>query len=162
MGTKIYSTPYASVTATKNLAISELSASDLALLSETSNDVVETTTYSPLDRPEKWTFACKKVSDVYANTGIANTAIPAGRSGVQIMVRHDSVTQVTDSDDGSYLKQLPMSMWTCVRVPVNELITEVQILAELQRGLAGCFGDGEDVSSSRLASLVRGALRADN
>lgn len=159
---KVYSKPYPSDLGTKSLLISKLDAKDLALIAESSDEVEEQTTYSPLDRPEKWTFGSKQVADVYKNTSIATSAKASSVRGVQLMVRHDCVIQVTDDADASYLRQLPLSCWTCVKVPVNELVTTDLALEELQRALAGLFGDGEDVSSSRLGELIRGALRADN
>lgn len=160
---KNYSTPYDSVAeSSKEVKISVLNSSDLSLTSEKTDEVTEQTSYSPLSTPELWTFGCKPVQDVYKNTNIQASARPSSSRGVQIMVRHDAITTVTDSADANYLKQLPMACWTCIRVPLNELITEDQILAELKRALAGLFGDGQDVSSARIAELVRGALRADN
>lgn len=160
MGTKSFSTGYESSTATKNIAIGVLNASDLSLLEDEPEQCVERLVASPMDRPEKWTFGCKVIPDVYKNTGIASSAKPSSTSGVQIIVKHESVTAVTDSDDADYLKHLPQVSYYVQRVPVNNLMTAEMALQEAKRMLSGLFGSGDDVTSARLAELICGALRA--
>lgn len=161
---KIYSTPYSMSKEgeTKALSIGVLSSSDLAPVSETAEKVVEKNVNSPLDRPETWTFACTEVADAYKNSGISPQCKPASVRGVQIMVKHESITQVTDDTTGAenYLKQIPYSVHLVVRTPINELVTSDAVLAEVQRTMAGLFGDGTDVTSGRLKELLNSALKA--
>lgn len=161
---KIYSTPYSMSGASekKSLSIGVLSSSDLAPVSETADKVVEKNVNSPLDRPETWTFACTDVADAYKNSGISPQCKPASVKGVQIMVKHDSITQVTDDTVGAenYLKQIPYSVHFVIRTPINDLVTADAVLAEVQRTIAGLFGDGTDVTSARLTELLNSALKA--
>lgn len=160
MGTKSYSTGYESATATKNIAISVLNAADLSILEDEPEQCVERTIASPMDRPERWTFGCKSITDVYKGTGVSTAAKPSSTSGVQIIVKHESMTAVTDSEDANYLKQLPQVSYFVQRVPINDLMTADMALQEAKRMLAGLFGSADDVTSSRLAQLICGALRA--
>lgn len=160
---KQFNTPYTFDDATtKSLSIGILNAADLALTADEPDRAVEKNTSSPLDRPETWTFAISDVNDVYKNTSIASASRPSSIRGVQVMVKHESVTQVTDDAAGAenYLKQLPFSVHVVVRTPINELVTADMVLQEVQRTFGGLFGDGKDVSSSRLKDLLNSALKA--
>lgn len=153
-----YTTSWSAETDTLSLSVYALPASSLALTSEAADTVKESLISAPLDRPEQWEFAKKDVSNVYSDTTIPASARPSSSRGVQIMVKHTSFTTVTDSANADYLKILPIVSWTCVRVPVNELTTANMALEEVQRLLGGLLED--EVSSSRIAELIRGALKA--
>lgn len=156
---KVKSYSFDSNATTKNLPVFELGASDLSLISETADTCVEVSTSSPIDRPEKWTFGCKSIENVYKNTGISASVKPASVSGVQIMVRHDQTMQVTDDALSTYTRQIPLCSWICAQVPVNDDVTEDDILLEIKRMLSGALPDGDAVTAARVKQLIRSALR---
>jgi hypothetical protein len=154
----VYTTSYAAETSKIDIEVSSVPANTLTLITESADQVEESLVSAPLDRPEIWTFGSKQVADVYRDTTVPSSAKPASSRGVQIMVRHDSSTTVTDSADTNYYRVLPFASWICVRVPVNELITADQVLEEVKRMFGGVLRD-ED-TSGRLAELIRNALKA--
>lgn len=161
---KIYSTPYTMGDGNeKSISIGIVNGSALAVVADDAEKVVEKNTSSPLDRPEKWTFGCTEVADAYKNTGISPQCKPASTKGVQIMVKHESITQVTDDTVGAenYLKQIPYSCHIVVRAPINELVTADAVLTEVRRTIGGLFGSGNDVTSARLTDLLNSALKAE-
>jgi hypothetical protein len=156
---RTYTTSYSNELGSLAITVSKLPASSITLTGESADQVTESLVSAPLDRPETWTFGKKDVADVYKDTSIPTSARPVTSRGVQIIVRHDSFTAVTDSDNADFFKVLPMSSWTCLRVPINELMDADQCLAELKRMFAGVLGSAD--TSARLAEMIRGALRAD-
>lgn len=155
----IYSTNYSSQTGTKSIAISVLNGTDLDLTSEDSSEVVEKLAEGPIDAPEVWRFGQQDVADVYKNTGVETAAKPSSVRGVKILVEHKSVRTVTDDSDANFLKKLPSKTTITHTCPLNELTRVDDVLQDIERALAGLFGDSDDVSSSRLASMIRGKLR---
>lgn len=153
-----YVTSYHDETSTISTEVSAVPANSLTMVSESADQVVESLISAPLDRPEIWTFGNKQIADVYRDTTIPSSAKPASSRGVQIMVRHDSYTTVTDDLGFADMRILPFASWICVRVPVNELITADQVLQEVKRMFGGVLRD-ED-TSGRLAELIRNALKA--
>lgn len=155
----IYSTNYSSQKGTKSIAISVLNGTDLDLTSEDSSEVVEKLAEGPIDAPEVWRFGQQDVADVYKNTGVETAAKPSSVRGVKILVEHKSVRTVTDDSDANFLKKLPSKTTITHTCPLNELTRVDDVLQDIERALAGLFGDNDDVSSSRLASMIRGKLR---
>lgn len=153
-----YTTSYAAETTSISTSVSAVPATSLTLISEDPDLVTESLISAPLDRPETWSFGKKDVSDIYKDTTVPSSAKPASSRGVQIMVRHDSSTTVTDTENPDYFRILPFASWICVRIPVNELITADQVLAEVKRMIGGVLED-ED-TSARLSELIRGALKS--
>lgn len=144
----------------KNLGLLPISAADLAVLQDEPEECIESTIASPLDRPERWTFGRKTIDNVYKDTGIQLAAKTVSTRGAQILVKHEAITEITDSDTPNVVKQVPMVSYLVVRAPINECIDADDVLLEVSRMLAGAFGDGTDITSGRLANLIRGALKA--
>lgn len=153
-----YTTSYsASVANLMSLPVYQLDPGTIVVISDDPGVVKESLTSAPLDRPEIWEFASRAVDNVYKDSTVPVIARPTSSRGVQIMIKHGSFTTVTDSDDSTYYKVLPMASWTCVRVPLNELITADLVLDEIKRLTGGLLGT--EATSARLAEMVRGALK---
>jgi len=153
-----YTTSWASQTDTLTLPVFAVPASTLTLVSEAADTVKEVLISGPLDRPETWEFARKDVQNVYSDTTVSASTRPTSSRGAQIMVKHSSFVTVTDSEDAAFVKYLPLVSWTCVRVPINELMTSDLVLDEVKRMAGGLLSD--QVSSARINQLIQGALRA--
>jgi hypothetical protein len=76
------------------------------------------------------------------------------------MVKHSSFTTIVDSEDADFLKILPFTAWTCIRVPVNEYLTAAMAYDEFLRLSGGLVGNA--ASDARIAQLLSGALRPNS
>lgn len=155
----IYETNYSTQKGTKSIAISVLNGNDLDLTKEKTDEVTEKLTAGPLDMPEVWRFGSQEVDDVYKNTGIETAAKPSTVKGIKILCEHRCVRTVTDDTDANFMKKLPSKTTITHTCPLNELTRVDDVLADIERALSGLFGDNDDVSSSRVASMVRGKIR---
>lgn len=113
---------------------------------------------APVAYPEKFRTAVSEISDIYKNTGIANTLMAPTRKGRNILSQLTEVWTVTDSVDTTYLVALPVSCHIVLKVPDHPAITASDIITLIGRAVSGLYETG-DATGSRLQALMRGALK---
>jgi len=138
----------------------------MAKLNYTSNFVVKsdvpgnciiTNTSSPMDRPENIRYGYQEVQDVYKGSGIDPAYYGNSRKGVSVVAQITEVQRVVDSEDASYIVDLPMAMHLVIKVPAHQLITPAVVYTMLGRLMAALHNEAGD-DSTKLTALLRGAL----
>lgn len=147
------------VSTTKNVAIPTLSwAVDYKTKVDTPDEVVLTNVTSPLDRPETIRFGYTEVKDVYKNTSIDASVYAPTKRGVQLLAQINDVYSVTDSVDAEYRVDLPVQAHMVIKVPASEVIT-ADVVKELVLRSVASFFNTADVTSEKIAAMIRGSLR---
>jgi hypothetical protein len=117
---------------------------------------------SPVDTPERFTFAISPLRDIYKATDIAVANRPYSSRGASILCKYDGYITLTDSAVADFLKIVPVSVRTVLEVPLlGRYIAASDILAMLSRQAGMLFtGDTAETSmSARLNELIRGVLK---
>lgn len=144
--------------ATKNVAVSQINASDFVVTQRGTEDVTETNLSSGLATPECFQFGRRIVKDIYANTSVDTAYKCPSKTGIKILLNWTSTGTLTDDKDVSFRQDFPLSVRTTITVPASDYIGADDVLAILQRAWGGAFEDGTDVTSARISELLRGAL----
>lgn len=152
---KGYST--ASETALVTAAVGFDYGADFRVKSNTPGEAKLVNTTTPIDRPEIMRIAYSEVNDVYSNTQIDTSVQATSHKGVQILVQLTEVWSITDDTDAEYRVDLPISAHLVLKVPASELIASSDVLALTNRLIGGLY-DGQAVDTTRVQSLLRGAL----
>lgn len=154
------------LSATKNVAVPQLSyATDFSVKTDTPNEVVITNVTSPLDQPETIRFGIQNIRDIYNGTSVDPTAMSVARQGVSLVVQLNDILRVTPEESstscccGEGFQDYPISTHIVIRTPVASPITADVVLSVVKRNIAALFGEGADVTSARLNSMLRGALK---
>lgn len=154
-----------SVAATKNVAIPELSyAKDFSVKSDTADECVITNATSPLDQPETIRFALQKIGNIYNGSQVNPAAMSVSKQGVSLVVQLNDVLRVTpDTTDtcccGAGYMDFPISTHVVIKAPLVQYVDADTVLSVVKRNIAALFGEGTDVTSARLNSMLRGALK---
>lgn len=152
-----------SVTTMLQLPIPTLSyAKDFSIRTERAEEIILTNTTSPLDQPETIRFAIQNVGNVYAGTPVAVESQSVTKRGVQLLIQLNDILRVTPDEEATTCGcfapyDLPISAHIVLRVPLNSNVSADVALQVLKRNVAALF-DG-DVTSARLNSMLRGALK---
>lgn len=112
---------------------------------------------SPLDQPENIRVQASEISDVYKGTSIDPSAYAANRKGLSIVAQVNDILRVSESTDINYQVDLPLSCHIVLKVPQNSNVTADNVMALAGRALA-CLFDSDQVTSARIANLLRGAM----
>lgn len=158
LGTNSTDTPQTGVSDVK-LTIPALNYSaDFRVMVDRPEEAVITNITSPLDEPERFRFAHQSVADVYKGSGVDPTLYYATRKGTQILCQLTEVLPVTDSENPLYRAVLPLSCHLVIKVPNNDLMSAEVVTSYIERMLAGLYEVQAGSQTSRLRSLLRGAL----
>jgi hypothetical protein len=130
---------------------------DFRVKSNTPGEAKLVNTTTPIDRPEFMRFAYSEIKDIYNNTDIDDSVKAISHKGVQILVQLTDVWSLTDDTDASYRVDLPVSAHLVIKVPACEYISSADVLSLANRMNGGLY-DSQTMDSSRLQSLLRGAL----
>jgi hypothetical protein len=133
-------------------------AVDWRVKSDKAGEVVLTNITCPTDRPEKIRIAYSTVANVYSGTGISSTVYAPTKEGVSLLIQLTETLSVTDSVDADYRVDLPVSYHMVMKFPASEFIDESVVETGISRLLSVLYETGE-TSETRLASLIRGALK---
>lgn len=154
------------VATTKNVAVPQLSyAADFSVKAETSSEVVLTNTTSPLDQPETIRFALEPVRNVYNGTAIDPSAQSTSKNGVSLLVQVNDILRVSPETGesgcccGDGAMDFPISTHIVIKTPLVQYIDADTVLSVVKRNISALFGEGTDVTSARLNSMLRGALK---
>lgn len=112
---------------------------------------------SPLDRPENFRFAYSEIANVYEGSKVDPSYLGTSKRGVSVLCQVTDIYSLTETTDPTYRVDLPVSAHIVLRIPACEYITADMVKALAVRAVSGLFGTGE-VSSARIASLLRGSL----
>lgn len=130
---------------------------DWRVKSEANGEAVLTNLTSPIDAPERLRFAVSDIKDVYKNTGIDPLTAAPSKKGVSVLCQLTDTWTVTDSEDATYVVNLPVAGHIVLRIPANENITSDMLKLFVGRLIDGLFETGLS-DSTRLRALSRGVL----
>lgn len=125
---------------------------------EVPGEVVTTNLSCPVDQPETFRFAQRKVANVYASTDVDPSAYLPVRQGTSTLVELREVWVETDSTDATYKKLIPVKCGITLTLPAYGGITADMALALARRALAGTFETGV-ATSTGFAALLRGVMK---
>lgn len=144
---------------TKNIAVDTIVPSSYVVTSQLPDEVVESNLSSPLGRVEKLTFGRRSVKDIYANSTSIDPAYKSpSRSGIKVLVNWESVASLTNSEDPTFRMDFPISSRLTVTVPASDYLTADNVNMLIKHHIGALYGDGTDVTSARIAKLLKGAL----
>jgi hypothetical protein len=123
----------------------------------TPGNCVVTNVSSPMDRPENIRYGYQEVQDVYKGSGIDPAYYGNSRKGVSVVAQLTEVQRVVDSEDASYIVDLPLSMHLVIKVPAHSLITPAVVYTMLGRLMAALHVEAGD-DNTKLTALLKGAL----
>lgn len=118
------------------------------------DEVILTNVTSPLDRGERIRLAVSRISNVYQNTGISESAKAPSSKGLSILCQ---LTNTLRCESALGNVDLPVSVHLVIKVPAHEDITAAVIETQLGRLLSGLYETG-DTTTSRLSAIMRGSL----
>lgn len=144
---------------TKNIAVDTIVPASYVVTSQLPDEVVESNLSSPLGRVEKLTFGRRSVKDIYANSTSIDPAYKSpSRSGIKVLVNWESVASLTNSDDPTFRMDFPISSRLTVTVPASDYLTADNVNMLIKHHIGALYGDSTDVTSARIAKLLKGAL----
>lgn len=144
---------------TKNIAVDTIVPASYVVTSQLPDEVVESNLSSPLGRVEKLTFGRRSVKDIYANSTSIDPAYKSpSRSGIKVLVNWESVASLTNSEDPTFRMDFPISSRLTVTVPASDYLTADNVNMLIKHHIGALYGDGTDVTSARIAKLLKGAL----
>lgn len=148
-----------STVTTKNIAVDTIVPEAYVVTSQLPDEVVESNLSSPLGRVEKLTFGRRSVKDIYANSTPIDPAYKSpSRSGIKVLVNWASVASLTNSEDPTFRMDFPISSRLTVTVPASDYLTADDVNMLIKHHIGALYGDGTDVTSARIAKLLKGAL----
>lgn len=116
-----------------------------------------TSIVTPLDAATDVIFDYRTIKNVYQNSPVAGLNQPINTFGAEFHTQRNEIwTETSTSLEASTQILHPISGQLKVKYPMSSLITEEMILDFILRLLSGLF---DDDTLSRLAALMRGALR---
>lgn len=127
-------------------------------ISDVPGETVTTNLSSPVDQPETFRFAQRKVANVYAGTDVDPSAFLPVRQGTSTLIELRQVWVETDSVDTAYRKLIPVKCGITLTIPSYGNITADQAMVVLKRTLAGAFETGVGTSTG-MAALLRGVMK---
>lgn len=113
---------------------------------------------SPVALPETIRVAYSVKPNVYANSILDKSLYAPSKQGWQVLSQLDTTWSVTDSDDPTLEIALPMHAHLVISGPMNDLIDADAVMTHLIGRLLGTLFETGSITSSRLESLMRGAL----
>lgn len=144
---------------TKNIAVDTIVPSTYVVTTQQPDEVTESNLSSPLGRIEKFTFGRRSVKDIYANsTSIDPTYRSPSKSGIKVLVNWESVASLTNTENPTFRMDFPISSRLTVTVPASDYLTADNVLMLIKHHIGSLYGDSTDVTSARLAKLLKGAL----
>jgi hypothetical protein len=130
---------------------------EYATAKDNGDDVDLTNVLTPLDAPTHFRYSIQNIANVYKQSDIsAEYRLPVTK-GASLLMAHDEVWTVTDTDDVSFKKQFPVSAHLVLKVPQNGFITATDV-RNLIQDLLGAIGIKSGALTGRLDQLLRGAL----
>lgn len=133
-------------------------AVDHTPISDVPGEVVTTNLSCPVDQPETFRFAQRKVQNVYAGTDVDPSAYLPIRQGTSTLIECREIWVESDSVDTTYRKLIPVKCGITLTVPSYGNITADQVLALLRRTAAGAFETGVSTSTG-ISALLRGVMK---
>lgn len=112
----------------------------------------------PVDQPETFRFAQRKVANVYAGTDIDSSAYLPTKQGTSTLIELKETWVETDSEDPSYRKDIPIRVGVSMTLPSYGNVTADLVLAALLRAVGGAFEHASSTSAG-IAALQRGVLK---
>lgn len=146
------------VTATKNIAVADLSyTTDYTKVTDEPDEaVIGNTTSTELTSPESIRYGVSQVANVYTGTSTDATSQFPSRKGVQILVEINENYRAVNSVTGQEV-DLPCKGRIVLRVPSNSAVNATLLQDLLTRTIAAAFATGK-ITSSRVVELARGSL----
>lgn len=133
-------------------------AVDHDILSDVPGEAVTTNLSSPVDQPETFRFAQRKVANVYAGTDVDPSAYLPVRQGTSTLIEMREVWVETDSTDATYRKLIPVKVGITLTFPSYGNITADMALASVKRCASALFETGVGTSTG-IAALLRGVMK---
>jgi len=129
---------------------------EYVLKENSATSALYTNIQSPLGKPENIKYSCRRIADVYANTGIDKVYWQPTRRGVEIYTQLVQNWSAVDSDvpeNPEYV--LPVSASISLKIPENSLISVTDVEDLLKRTLGALYAG----NTSHLAEFLRGATK---
>lgn len=142
----------------KNVSIDTIDPDEYVTTSQLPDEVVETNLASPMGRPEKFTFGRRIVKDIYANSDVDTAYRCPTKAGIKLLVNWETIASLTESTDPTFRMDFPISIRTTVTVPASDYLTADNVLLLVRHQFGAMFAGSTDVTSARIAKLLKGAL----
>lgn len=144
---------------TKDIGVDIIDPDSYVVTLNQPDEVNEANLSSPLGRVESFTFGRRVVKDIYANGSSIDPAYKSpSRTGIKILINWNTVASLTNSEDATFRMDFPIAIRQTITVPASDYLTADNVLMLVKHYLGALYGDSTDVSSSRLASLLKGSL----
>lgn len=134
----------------------KLDPATLILVNEDPYKVTYSTQTISNDMPEYWEFGATPFN-VYNNTAISKMNQANSAMGRQLLIKHTAMKRQFDSTDYNYYKLAPLTSWTVIKAPINEIVTVTDIQNELRR-MAGGYIQAA-ANTAVIEKMMLGGLR---
>lgn len=135
---------------------------EFSLISEVPGKVVYGDRTAPVDRPANITIAQRSRANVYAGTSIDPSMYLPTKRGLDTLVEITQVLEVTDDQDTTYLKQVPVRLALTMTTPITSAVDDSTLYALVFRLIQAVTQPNLDVEAgfnAGLDGLLRGILR---
>lgn len=147
---------------TKNVSIYDVNwNADFALQSDEPGDCVVVNTTGFTDHPETVRFAINDVANAYTGTGVDPANMAPNKQGFSLLVQTNDLLRVTDSENPTYQKDLPVSCHIVVKSVRDSDLTPDAVEFAIKRMIAALYNT-DVTDSSRINELLRKALKPAN
>lgn len=133
-------------------------SSDWRVKSNKPEEAILTNLTAPTSYPETLRFARRSVANIYNGWDVERALWLPTKVGFELVGQLKTIYGLADSADATYEAALPISTHLVVKAPNNELITPTVVLSHIRRLLNGFYEIVSSTQTSRLPSLMRGAL----
>jgi hypothetical protein len=145
-------------TATKNIAVPDLTWADYAKTQDEPNEaIVANTTSLEVTSPETVRFACSNVANIYDKTSIDPTMQASVKAGTQVMTELKYFVRATNQISGQEIL-LPFKGRTVLVIPKFPAVTAEAVEYALKRTHAINYDSDGSIDASRVIELTRGSL----
>jgi len=145
-----------------SLALSQFAplnfVADFRAIEEGPGKVVLADVTTPVDQPSTLRIAQQSKPNVYAGTSIDPSAYLPNRKGVDTIVELKQVWAITDSEDASYLRHVPVRCAITLSLPTTSVITSEDVETLVCRTIAGMFAHADDEMDAGINALLHGVV----
>jgi hypothetical protein len=113
---------------------------------------------SPVDQPATIRIAHKERANVYAGTSIDPSVYLPTRRGVDTIIEVREVWTESDSEDSSYLRQVPVRAAITLTLPAYGNVSTEDVEHLLSRLVVSLFEQSEDSIDTGLEALLHGVV----
>lgn len=131
---------------------------DFRIVEEGVGKAVYTDITAPQDRPSTLRIAQSVRPNVYAGTGISDSAMLPSRKGTDTVVEIKEVWEATDSVSGA-ITHLPVRLAITANLPQSSLVTADAVERLITRALASLYSQADGDMSAGLNTLLRGVVK---